>query len=107
MTLTYSLSQKQFIDGLVGIILNICPNSYTPDIKQKAIRLLLFIGVLNSDSELVQIALDNGGCPNDCLLVQDKDLLTRMGWVIPNFSSPVAGESSEQSLSSDEAFPHG
>ena len=80
-------------------------NIYTRTI---ALRLLLFTGSLDGDLDRVIYACGNGADPNSCLTDRDAEVLTNLGWVLPNLSLLGASdESSHQSQSSCEAFPCG
>ena len=100
------MSQEHFLAGLVHVITS-NPDDDMYNLRPKALRLFLFTAVLDSDLERVQFALDNGADADESMTQHDKIILTSLGWVMPNLSSPVAGEYLDQSLSSDEAFPNG
>jgi hypothetical protein len=106
--MTSSLSQENFIDGLKQVVLD-PPDNET---KLKALKLLLFAAVLDGNLERVNFALNNGARANWGLDPGTRTILTNMGWSIPEeLSSPespdVSPEYSDQSLSSDEAYPYG
>ena len=105
------MSQEHFIAGLKHCVETA---SDSPDAethirtKPVALRLLLFTGTLDDDLDRVTYAMENGADVNCCLTDRDKDMLTRFGWVLPNFLSPAAfDESLSQSQSSYEHHPCG
>ena len=105
------MSQEHFLAGLKYCVETA---SDSPDAETNiqtrpvALRLLLFTGSLDNDLDRVVYALDNGADVNGSLTDRDVSLLTRLGWVIPNLSSPAAlDESLSQSQSSYEPYPCG
>ena len=104
--MTSPMTQEHFLAGLVHVI-QTHPDDDTHNLKPKALKLLLFTGVLDDDLERVQFALDNGAHAGAELTPHDKTILTSLGWELPNLLSPgVSPECSDQSLSSEEAFPN-
>ena len=105
------MSQEQFIAGLKHCVETA---SDAPDAvvsirsRPVALRLLLFTGTLDGDLDRINYACDNGADINVSLTDKDVEILTRLGWVIPNLESLGAcDESSHQSQSSSEAYPCG
>jgi len=104
------MSQELFLAGLKH-----CVEHPPPDFEERltntALRLLLITGALDGDVDRVTYALDNGAKANEGLSTTDYDVLTALGWEIPDMPSPgspdVSYESSSQSQSSEEAYPCG
>ena len=103
-------TQEQFIAGLkhcVEVASDLPDAEVNIRIKPVALRLLLFISVLDDNLELVTFAMDNGADGNEPLTDRDRQILTGLGWTVPNLSSLGAcDESSHQSQSSSEAYPY-
>lgn len=105
------MTQEHFLAGLKHCV-EVASDS--PDAEASvetvpiALRLLLFTGALDGDLDRVTYACENGADLNATLTDRDVEILTNLGWVIPNLSSLGAfDESLHQSQSSSEAFPCG
>lgn len=111
MTSSTQMAQEQFIAGLkhcVEVASDLPDAEVNIRLRPVALRLLLFIAVLDDNLELVTFAIENGADGNEPLTVRDRRILTDLGWVLPNFSSLGASdESSHQSQPSSEAYPYG
>ncbi len=103
-----TISQANFIDGLKSVVLH---HDHDQQTKLKALKLLLFTAVLDDDLQRVRFALDNGARADWGLDPASKTLLANMGWTIPQIGPnpvlPDADSSLDQSLSSEEPYPHG
>lgn len=111
MSSSTQMAQEHFLAGLKHCV-ELASDS--PDAEASietrtiALRLLLFTGSLDGDLDRVKYACENGADINACLTDRDAEILTNLGWVIPNLSSLGAfDESSHQSQSSSEAYPRG
>jgi hypothetical protein len=104
------MSQELFLAGLKHCVENPPPDA-EEYLTNTALRLLLITGALDGDVDRVVYALDNGAKANEGLTAIDYEMLTTLGWEIPDLPSPgspdASYESSSQSQSSEEAYPNG
>ena len=111
MSSSTQMTQELFIAGLkhcVEVASDLPDAEVNIRLRPVALRLLLFIAVLDDDVELVTFAVDNGADGNEPLTVRDRQILTDLGWPFRNHESLGAcDESSHQSQSSYEAYPCG
>jgi len=105
MVLTHPMTRENFIGGLISVVVH---HDHDQTIKNKALKLLLFTGILDDDLQRVRFAMDNGARADWGLDSASKRILTNMGWTVPvlepNPESLGADEMLGQSLPSDEAF---
>jgi hypothetical protein len=105
------MAQEQFIAGLkhcVEVASDLPDAEVNIRIRPVALRLLLFIAVLDDNLEGVTFAIENGADGNEPLTDRDRQILNDLGWTVPNLESLGAcDESSLQSQSSSEAYPCG
>jgi hypothetical protein len=105
------MSQERFIAGLkhcVEVASDLPDAEVNIRLRPVALRLLLIIAVLDDNLELVTFALDNGADGNEPLTDRDSQILTDLGWTVPNLESLGASdESLSLSESSSEAYPCG
>lgn len=108
MVQQHPMARKDFIDGLMCVVVR---DEHEQTIKNRALKLLLFTGVLDDDVQRVRFALDNGARADEVLDSASKRILTNMGWTVPEIEPSPASlgvdSSSVQLQSSEEPYPHG
>ena len=88
-----SITQEQFIAGLkhcVEVASDLPDAEVNIRLRPVALRLLLFIAVLDDNLEGVTFAMENGADGNEPLTVRDRQILTDFGWTVPEVESQGA-----------------
>ena len=106
------MTKQHFKDGLKYLIVEAkSPDGGEHPLKYRSLGLLLLTGVIDSNTEDVQFALDNGVDVNMVMTDGMRNILIEMGWRLPSEStheSSAALEASPvQSQESEERFSNG